>query len=187
MNAKLGKKDFILVGLLAVIVIGVVYYMCFLTPFKSDLADIKNQSVSLDDQITALNTKIASMDKMQAELDEIFSRPKDEITEIAPYDNAKTVMNFLNGVLAQSNEYSLSSPDPAIDNSGIVRRNVTLSFSCSDYATAKTILKSLASWNYRCLLGNVTISAGGDSGSSVNASGVSVNASMTFFESTKIS
>ncbi|MCQ2463917.1 MAG: hypothetical protein MJ177_11065 [Clostridia bacterium] len=188
-NSKLSKKDIVLVGLLAVIVIGVVYYMCFLTPLKKEISSVSGQCGELDLQITELEAKAASMDGMQKELDEIFKRPKKEITEIAPYDNAKTVMNFLNGILARSNEYSLSSPDPVIGEDGMVRRVVNLSFTCSKYSTAKSILKSLASWNYRCLLGNVTVSAGdGDDGNaaSVNKSGVSVSATMTFFESQKI-
>ena len=44
--------------------------------------------------------------EMQAELDEIFARPADEITEIAPYDNKEVVLNQLNGILQASEQYS---------------------------------------------------------------------------------
>lgn len=181
---KLTGRDTALLIVLLIIILGVVYYMAFYTPLQSELTRIDNQCVELDSQIVVAEKKVASMNKMQQELDEIFTRPESEITEIAPYDNAKLVMNFLNGVLAASSEYQLSFADPAIEESGTVRRNVNLSFSCEDYATAKSILKNLASWNYRCLLGNVTVSAREEF---IAEGGLSISATMTFFESTNLS
>jgi len=157
-TVKMTRKDTILVVILALLVIGVVYYLAYYKPLVEDLESVDLKASQLDEEMAAGASKIGTMNTMQAELDEIFKRPEDEITEIAPYDNAKTVMNFLNGVLSQSTEYKLSFADPQIEESGTVRRNVTLSFSCVDYEAAKAILKNLASWNYRCLLGSVTIS-----------------------------
>jgi len=178
---KLSQKDTILVFVLAIIVIGAVYYMAFYTPLQNEMASIANQSSELDTEIAVTDQKVSSMETMQAELDEILSRPADEITEIAPYNNAKNIMNFLHGILGSN--YEMSAPDPQIDKDGTVRRSINLSFTCEDYASAKAILKSLASWKYRCLLENITIS-GSEEGL---ASGeVNVSATMTFFESQNI-
>jgi len=180
---KLTAKDIALLILLAFIVIGVVYYLAFYTPLQNELMSISNQCSELDSEIMLASQKAQSMNDMEAELEEIFKRPADEITEIAPYDNAKVVMNFLNGILARSDEYNLSFADPDIEETGTVRRNVNLSFSCTDYDTAKSILKDLASWNYRCLLGNVTLSYKFLNDDDLD---LSVTATMTFFESTNI-
>ena len=186
-NISIKPKDAILVAILVIIIIGVLYYLCYYSPLQDEISSVKAQSADLDLTVAETQQKVNSMDAMQAELDEIFSRPKDEITEIAPYDNAKTVMNFLNGILSRANEYDLASPDPEITEDGMVRRSVNLSFSCSDYATAKTILRDLASWNYRCLLQDVVISGDNDGGSFGTTGGaVTVSATMTFFESQKI-
>lgn len=187
-NTRISPKDTVLIFVLIVILVGALYYLLFYSPLQNELAQIEIQSAELDTATAVTAKKIASMDAMQAELDEIFSRPEDEITEIAPYDNAKNMMNFLNGILSRSNEYELSSPDPNITEDGMVRRSVNLSFTCEDYATAKSILKDLASWNYRCLIKDVVISAEANDGEyDISTGVVSVRATLTFFESQKIS
>lgn len=183
MNAvKLSKRDAIMILLLALIIIGTVYYMAFYTPLQNDLASIANQSSELDAQIAETQGKLKYMNEMKAELEEIFSRPKEEITEIAPYNNAKNIMNFLHGILGSN--YEMSSPDPIIDSDGTVRRKISLSFTCEDYASAKAVLKSLASWNYRCLLEGLNIS--GDSEEGIEEGEIKVSVAMTFFESTNL-
>ena len=185
-NVKLSAKDTILIVLLSIVLVGVLYYLLFYSPTQKELKKLADDSAQLDTEMLITQQKVISMNAMQAELDEIFARPADQITEIAPYDNAKNMMNFLNGVLQRSNEYVLSSPDPSITEDGMVRRSVNLSFSCSSYATAKSILKDLASWNYRCLIKSIVISANSDQRGSISGDGVSVSATMTFFESQKI-
>ena len=118
---------------------------------------------------------------MQAELDEIFARPKDEITEIAPFDNKEVVLSQLNGILQRSEEYSLNFAEPSIQDDGTVRRNVAMNFRCVDYKSAKSIIKSLTDSQWRCLVSNLSVSSSGD----LMAGSVQVNATITFFESTK--
>ena len=120
---------------------------------------------------------------MQAELDEICARPKNEVTEIAPYDNKEVVFNQLNGILQQSLQYSLNFSEPSIQDNGTVRRNVVMNFSCADFASAKAIINDLTNSQWRCLVSNLSISGSGD----VMDGGVQVNATITFFESTKLS
>lgn len=187
-NTRISPRDTILIAVLVIILVGVLYYMLFYSPLQNELDQLALQSSELDTTIAVTAQKVGSMDAMQAELDEIFSRPASEITEIAPYDNAKTMMNFLNGILSRGNEYELSTPDPNITEDGMVRRTVNLSFTCDDYATAKSMLKDLSSWNYRCLLKDVVISAKSESeeGGGIANGVVTVTATMTFFESQKI-
>ena len=97
-KSKLTGREVIMVVFLVVLLVGVCYYLLFLTPLKKDIADINNQISEAESQLSVSQAQVASMDKMQAELDEILSRPKDEITEIAPYDNAKQLMRHLNGI-----------------------------------------------------------------------------------------
>ena len=131
-KSKLTGREVIMVVFLVVLLVGVCYYLLFLTPLKKDIADINIQISEAESQLSVSQAQVASMDKMQAELDEILSRPKDEITEIAPYDNAKQLMRELNGILAHGSDYSISFADPIIGDDGIVRRNVNLSFTASN-------------------------------------------------------
>ena len=181
-KSRLTGHELIMVVLLIVLLVGVCYYLLFLTPLKSEIAEINVQISDADAQLEVSQAKVASMDKMQAELDEILSRPKDEITEIAPYDNAKALMNELNGILAQGTDYAISFADPIIGDDGIVRRNVNLSFTASGYESAKTIVSQLANNHWRCLITDVSVSAEDN----IESGAVNVEAIMTFFESTNL-
>ncbi len=181
-KAKLTGREVIMVVFLVALLVGVCYYLLFLTPLKSDIAEINVQISDAQSQLEVSQAQVASMQKMQAELDEILSRPKDEITEIAPYDNAKQLMRELNGILATGSDYSISFADPIIGDDGIVRRNVNLSFTASSYANAKKIVSQLANNRWRCLITDVSLSAE----DTIESGAVTVEAVMTFFESTNL-
>lgn len=206
-NRALSGRERVMLVFLAVLLIGVGYYMLYFKPLQNELANIKNQSAQIDSEISVAMAKANSMSGMQAELDEIFSRPANEITEIAPYDNAKVVMSQLNGILSASEKYSLSFTDPKIEKDGTVRRTVSMDFSCKDYASAKSIIKSLSSSQWRCLISSVSIAqsenrtyvtpvvnADGEEAEEVEeivyngilTGPVAVKATIVFFESTNI-
>jgi hypothetical protein len=189
MSKGLSSRDKTLLVFLVVLLVGVVYYLGYYQPYQTDMQSIQSRCDETDLEITTAQAKLDSMDAMQAELDEIFSQPEDQITEIAPYDNAKVVMSQLNSILAASEEYSLSFKDPAIGDDGTVRRVVSMSFSCSDYASAKQIIENLSSSHWRCLITTVAVSTDEDDAEpdgSTMFGPISVQATLTFFESTKI-
>lgn len=181
-KTAISAREIFMLLVLVVLVVGVVYYMAFYTPLQDELAMISSQSANIDMQIASSTAKISQMEKMQAELDEIFARPKDEITEIAPFDNKEVVLSQLNGILQRSEEYSLNFAEPSIQDDGTVRRNVAMNFRCVDYKSAKSIIKSLTDSQWRCLVSNLSVSSSGD----LMAGSVQVNATITFFESTKL-
>ena len=161
-NRALSTREILLLLFLVVLLVGVGYYLFFYQPLQAELADLANQSSELDGEIQVAAAKAAYMDSMQAELDEILSRPADQITEIAPYDNAKVVMSQLNGILSASEEYKLSFKDPVIEDNGTVRRNVSMEFLCKDYNSAKAITKSLSASHWRCLINSLSIATSDD-------------------------
>lgn len=201
----LSTREVVSLLFLVVLLIGVGYYLFFYQPLQNDLAAIANQSRELDSAIEIAAVKVGSMNGMQEELDDILSRPKSEITEIAPYDNAKVVMSQLNGILSASEEYNLSFNDVDTDNStGMVRRTVSMEFRCASYESAKSIIEALSASQWRCQITNVVISTNGqgtrtelaldEDGKDIEVevydgimtSPVSVKASIVFFESTAI-
>lgn len=180
-KAKLSVREIVLLVLLAVLLIGLWYYMGFYTPLQQELISLDAQSASLDNQILSATSKLQSMAAMQQELDEILARPENEITEIAPYDNKEVVLNELNGIL-YGTDYSLTFSDPQIQSDGTVRRVVTMTFQCDHYTMAKNIITALVHNQWRCLVGNLSIS----SSDNVMTDQVRVSATITFFESTKL-
>ena len=182
-KAKLTARESIMLVFLVVLLICVGYYMGFYTPLQNELASIAAQSANCDTQIATAMAKVGKMNTMQEELDEIFSRPADEITEIAPYDNKEVVLNQLYGILGRTSEYSLNFTDPAVQDDGTVRRNISMSFRCESYADAKEVIRDLTDSQWRCLVSNLSIvSPDGD----MMQTGVTVAATITFFEHTDL-
>lgn len=180
-NGKLSGRESLMLVFLVVLIIGVAYYMGFYTPLQNDLSSISNQSAQTDSQITTAMAKVAKMDTMQAELDEIFANAGDDITEIAPYDNKEVVLNQLYGILSRTQDYSLSFTDPDVQSDGTVRRNISMNFHCESYSDAKEVIRDLTDSQWRCLVGNLSISADEED---MMESGVTVTATITFFEHT---
>ena len=180
-KARLSTRETVMLVLLAVMLLGLWYYMGFYTPLQEELSSLAVQSANLDNQIISANAKLQSMNKMQKELDEILARPENEITEIAPYDNKEVVLSELNGIL-YGTDYSLNFAEPQIQSDGTVRRVVTMSFRCNNYKTAKNIITALAQNHWRCLVGNLSVS----STDNVMSDEVQISVTITFFESTKL-
>lgn len=190
----LAAREKVMIAFLVVLLAGVLYYMLFYQPLQTELTSVANQSADLDSQLEVAAAKVASMDAMQAELDEILAQPQDKITEIAPYDNAKVVMSQLNGILSAAQDYSLSFQDPTFGDNGTVRREVSMQFTCADYASAKSIVEALSASHWRCLINSVAVASGAEGGTGTVTAGtgdilsgsVTVNATITFFESTSL-
>ena len=145
------------------------------------MASLDARSTDYDTQITTAIAKVTKMDQMQKELDEIFARPANEITEIAPYDNKEVILNQLYGILGRTTDYSLSFTDPSVGEDGTVRRNISMSFHCASYDAAKEVIRDLTDSQWRCLVSNLAISC--DEGDMMNNE-VTVTMTITFFEHT---
>lgn len=182
-KSGMSARDIFMVVFLVLLLGSVAYYLGFYRPLMQEIGQVGDTIWAVEDQINESVTNVARMEVMQAELDEIFSRPADEITEIAPYDNKEVVLSELNGILQASETYKLTFAEPVMQEDGAVRRNVTMNFSCKDYESAKTIIGNLNENHWRCMVSNLSLSGNGD----LMENGVTVSATITFFESTKLS
>ena len=182
-KSTLSSREIFMIVFLVLLLVGVCYYMFFLTPLNDEIAQINADSAALDEEITTAEAKVASMKSMQEELDAILSQPKDKITEIAPYDNAKVVMNQLNGILSQGLEYDLAFSDPQFDENGLVRRSAQLRFTSSSYENAKAIITDLATNHWRCVISDISVAA---ADSSLSADQITVQAVITFYENSNL-
>ena len=182
-KSKLSLRETVMLLFLVVLLIGVGYYMGFYTPLQNEMASIAVQTTDCDSMIATSMAKVTKMDEMQAELDEIFARPADEITEIAPYDNKEVVLNQLYGILGRTSDYSLNFTDPEVQDDGTVRRNISMSFHCNSYTAAKEVIRDLTDSHWRCLVSNLAIPCGEGN---MMRYGVDVTATITFFEHTNL-
>ena len=175
MKRKLTPREWMLLGVLAVLVVVVGYITLFYMPTTSARDAALDETETCREQLEAAQVRLAEKQRMERELEEIFARDPDP-QGLADYDNLKPVMMELNTTLASTQNYSLSFATVDASQS-IVRREISVNFTCGSYAAARNVLQRLHDSMYRCMLKNISISLGQTSDGSA-----SVNGSIVFFE-----
>lgn len=174
MKRSLSAREWILLGLLAVIILVSGYIMLFYTPMTMRRDNAREETELCRIQIEAASAQVEEKHRMERELEELFARESNP-TRMADYNNLQPVMLELNTILAGTEDYSLSFG--TVDTSeSIVRRNISLSFSAGSYQTAKEVLRQLHDSAYRCMLDGINLGLGQEGG------GVSVTGNIVFFE-----
>ena len=174
MKRKLTPREGMLLGVLAVLVLVVGYIMLFYRPTTDARDAALAEAESCRQQTQAAQIRLAEKQRMERELEELFARNPDPLA-LADYDNLQPIMVELNSILAGANNYSLSFATVDATQS-IIRREISISYTCDSYDAAKAVLQRLHDSMYRCMLNNVTVSGGRDGGSA------SVSGSIVFFE-----
>lgn len=172
-KGKLSPREKFLAVLLGIMVLVLIYNYAFYVPTKAKLASYEEELLLIDDQIIVAEAKAMKMAKMVKELEEIKAGSLKDIKELPAYDNSRNVMNSLSSILEDVTQYNVSFSG-VTEEEGIVRRDITLTYSCGSYDAAKSILTQIYDGPYRCLMKDVHIT---------QSSGVwSVVAEITYFE-----
>lgn len=170
-------RERILLLCMAVILV-VTFYMKLV---YLDVADIIDQYPFLAEdaqqQLAIEQQKYNSKQAMLEELETLRASgaPMDELPK---YDNLQAVMESLSSILRQGETYSIQFlPLEQADN--MVRRKLSLQFTCHDYQVAEQIVMQINHLPYKCQVTAYAIQ-GGDS--LKWAETISVRIDVTFFE-----
>lgn len=175
MKRKLTAREWILLGVLAVLVVVSGYIMLFYVPVTTQRDNALAEAETCRLELEAAQLRLGEKQRMERELEEIFSQSENPLS-LAPYDNLQPVMMELNAILAGTDDYSLSFGTVDAEQP-IVRRSISLTYTAGSYAGAKDILQQLHDSAFRCMLDSVNISVGQDA-----QSPVTVNSTIVFFE-----
>lgn len=174
MKRKLTAREWVLLGLLAVIALVSGYILLFYMPMTARRDSARSGAELCRAQTEAAQVRLEEKRRMERELEALFSGDTEPLS-IADYDNIHPVMLELNGILSGAEDYSLSFS--TVDtSSAIVRRSISVSFTSARYEDARKILRQLHGSAYRCMLDDVTLSMERGGGA------VSVNGVIVFFE-----
>ena len=173
MAKKFTPRERVLLVVLIILLVFCGYYFLFYTPTNERLASLEQQNVTLDGQIAEVDAKVVRMNEMKAELEKITSASEGELKELPAYDNRANVMNSLSAILADALQYNVSFSTVDEEDS-TVRRNISLSYTCDSFQTAKSILQRINDGEYTCLIKNCNISNGGTA--------CTVSVELTYFE-----
>ena len=175
MRRQLTTREWMLLALLGVILLISGYMLLFYMPQTAERDRCIRETESCRTEIEAAQLRLEDKRRMERELEELFSAEVPPLS-IADYDNLQPVMFELNSILASTADYSLSFS--TVDASqAIVRRSISMSFTTGSYESAKAVLQQLHDSAFRCMLDDVTISAGQGEQNTVT-----VNGNIVFFE-----
>ena len=174
---KIMSRDFtlpekILLLVLALILLGLVYYWFVDQTVRSSITASNIEAESIQTQMDAVEKRILYLQSLQNTMDEL--EDAGNLSWMGSYNNSKAEVAFLNDILADTQQYSIAFA--AVTRSGDqIRRNFTLKFQTRNYKAAQDIIVRLCSGTDRCLVGDIKCSIAKDRK-------VTTSASATFFE-----
>ena len=177
MNREFTTREKLLILLLCLILVGLAYYQFVDQPVRTALNNAHAERDSLLTELTAVNAKLTVMRRMRDEMEDITAGGT--VSEMKSYNNSKAEIALLNDILRGTPQYSINFGNVTRDGDQ-VRRNFTLQFTAESFDTVVRVLRQLEQSPYRCLIGDLKISA--SRGGNVRFGTITVNATATFFE-----
>lgn len=172
MSRDFTRTEKILLLLLAVILVGLVYYRFVYVLVNDSVNSSNSEAQALQTEISAAEGRLTHLQSLQSEMDTM--EEEGTMSYMPSYNNSKDEIAFLNDVLASTEKYSISFAD--VTRSGDqIRRSFTLQFETTSYKTAQKILESLCESRDRCLVGDIRCNI-------TETGTTTVNAAATFYE-----
>ena len=148
-----GEKALLL--LLALILLGLTYYLAVDRPVRAALESARAEKEAIRTELTTLQGRIARMEKMEQELNAIRANPG--VSRMGSYNNSKAELDFLNELLDETDEYTVTFTGVTRDGDQ-VRRTFNLKFAVQDFTTAERLLKKIYGCEMRCLINDISYS-----------------------------
>lgn len=172
MTRDFSFKEKMMLLVLALILLGLVYYQFVDRNVRGTLTGYNAEADQLQTEIDIAQAQLMHLTNVQSSLDAVEEAGK--YGWMGSYNSSKEELAFLNSVLADTIQYSISFAN--VTRSGNqIRRSFSLQYEAQNYTAAQEILTNLLKGKYRCLVGDVncTIAADGT---------VTMNQSATFYE-----
>ena len=172
MSRNFTRGEKIILVILAVILVGLVYYWFVDQPVRESIANSKAESASIQAELDAVQAEVLRMEIMQSELDDLEGSGR--ISWMGSYNNSEEELRILNDVLSETIQYTINFSN-VTRNGDQIRRNFSLQFKTVDYDAASAIIEKLEKGEYRCIIGDTRCDVSSDGS-------VTVNANATFYE-----
>ncbi len=131
-------------ALLAVLIVLAAYYFVVQGPVARETEELASQKVTLENQLTDASIKVASMNKMQAELDAIYAESDGSPQVLSDYSNNRVLLQELNIILNMADEFDVSFGDVSFTDN-VMRREITISLTTQTKEAAEFIVNSIES------------------------------------------
>ena len=150
---KLARKEKFIISLAAMMLVIAVYYFGCYQPCQTMIASYNTED--LMQELTIEQVRRTQNKNMEKEID---ANKAAGVGRVYPYNQLQMEVSSLNRIMSITNSFDIDFASP-IQEGNTVRRNVAISFTAANYATAKAIIENLYTCEYRCLVNNVSLSA----------------------------
>lgn len=178
---KIMSRDFtvrekIMLLVLTLLLLFLGYYLVIDQPIRTAINEAKSQQEELSTEMMLLQTKAASLSRMQSELDSI--EQGGSLGKMGSYNNSKAELEELNQILQDANTYDISFSDVTREGD-LIRRSFSLTFSALNYNKAEELVNRLCSGEWRCIVSDLRYVSDGDD---LSEGSVNVGLLATFYE-----
>ena len=173
MSRNFTTAEKILLIILALILVGLVYYQFVDRTVRAAITASEAEYRDVHTELDGMQQRIAYLTGVQNNLDAL--KEEGNLSWMGSYNNSKQEVAFLNDILADTLEYSITFAN--VTRSGNqIRRSFTLQYRTQGYEAAQNIMTRLLQGRNRCLVGDVRCTINGKDGTVV------MNQSATFYE-----
>ena len=172
MSRNFTRSEKALLIVLAVFLLGLVYYWFVDQPVRESVANSEAEAASIRAELDAVQLELQRLERMQEELDDLEGSGK--ASWMGSYNSSEEELRVLNDVLSKTIQYSINFSN-VTRNGDQIRRNFSLQFTTLDYAAASDIIGQLEDGDYRCIIGDTLCSVDSDGK-------VTIHAAATFYE-----
>lgn len=174
---KILSRDFtrtekLLILLLLLVLVGLAYYQFVDKPVRASIASSEAEARDLRTELDVAEKRLAELQSVQGNLDALEAEGR--MSWMASYNNGKAEVAFLNDILSDTLQYTVTFSE-VTRNGDQIRRRFTLDYRTDDYKSAQDIVAKLCASENRCLVGDISCSINNDGT-------VSIKQSATFYE-----
>lgn len=177
LNHQFTTREKILILVCSIIALAIFYYQFAFSGFQSQLAQY--DTTDLQDQVMIEETRAMNLNQMKQD---IASASGESFGEIAVYNNQSNEIQALNDILSgRATAISITWNQPTLTDL-TVRRDASISFSATSYATVREILTDLSNCKYRLIINDVSLNTRDTSTSLTESASINASVTVTFFE-----
>ena len=172
MSRSFTTMEKIALVVLVLILLGLVYYQFVDRTVRESIASSDAEYDAVRIELDGMQKRIEHLQSVQESLDKLKEEGK--LSWMGSYNNSKQEVAFLNDILANTLEYSVSFANVTRTGDQI-RRSFTLQYKTAGYEAAQNIMTRLLEGKNRRLVGDVRCAIAKDGT-------VTMNQSATFYE-----
>ena len=153
MSRDFTRTEKILIAVLALILLALVYYQFVDKNVRQAITNAESEAQMVETELTAAQARLAAAQKIKSSMDELEA--SGQASWMGSYNNSRAEVAFLNSILADTLQYSVTFSN--VTRSGDqIRRSFTLEYRTASYAAAHEIMARLCQSHDRCLVSDAS-------------------------------